>query len=822
MLVTVLPWSGDVPDWLDDLQKVLPKRYRLERELKRGGMGRVYLAHESHPDRQVAIKVLDPEVTIRLGRERFLREVSLLSNLTHPHIVPVFAAGDAGGFLYYVMPFIGGKTLAERLAKEGYLPLGVALRIAHEVADALAYAHQHDVIHRDIKPGNILLHDNHALVADFGIARALHVAESEPITEVGVAVGTPTYMSPEQITGEEDVDGRTDVYSLGCVLYEMLIGEPPFRGGDTRSTMIKHITDEPPPFAPRRTDIPAPVAELVFKTLAKDRADRFESARALSRALREQGDPRTSWSGSVPTLPVATKTAPPMWFRPAAIVGAFAIGLIFLWPRLFPRDSMLEALPQRWLDSLAVFPIVNQTGDSNLDHVGRAISDLVVNSLTQLDSIKVSPPHSAEVLQERGLTDPRLATELGVGHLIYGTVSAGSDGVRVLIQHYDAEADALVWSMLWTLEAAHEAEGEERIASEVVSYLAEAVLRVSAQGLMNVPSLSPGHESYSMGTHFMARRTPDGLRRAIQLFDAAIGQDSSYARAYADLSTAYSLALTYRYDVGMDGYDVAGHALVLANRAIDLDSTLSRGWAARAYVGAIAGAPMDNVVADFDRARVRNPNAANVASWSARVLLSQGLFAEASEQLALAVNIDPASPSRRIAWAMSEVQLGNYAHAIEQASLAQELESGLTMPIAIAGRALVLSGQADQCLAMELGPHLGLRALCASAVGDVRGAEALVDSVRTLLDLGQSGFADFTAVLAAEDLAIYYAWNNDASAALVWLQNAFRLSPSGVDLQVRESALFDRVRSDPVFEQALADELDKRWDRVVAAASGAN
>ena len=269
MLITVLPWSGDVPDWFDDLQEVLPKRYRLERELKRGGMGHIYLARESHPDRQVAIKVLDPEVTLRLGRERFLREVSLLSNLIHPHIVPVFAAGDASGFLYYVMPFIEGETVGERVTRNGYLSLGVALRIAHDVADALAYAHQRGIIHRDIKPGNILLHDNHALVADFGIARALHVAESEPITEVGVAIGTPAYMSPEQVTGEEDVDGRTDVYSLGCVLYEMLIGEPPFRGVDTRSTMMKHVTDEPPPFEPRRTDIPVPVRELVFKALAK-------------------------------------------------------------------------------------------------------------------------------------------------------------------------------------------------------------------------------------------------------------------------------------------------------------------------------------------------------------------------------------------------------------------------------------------------------------------------------------------------------------------------------------------------------------------------
>ena len=808
-------------DWFDDLQEVLPKRYRLERELRRGGMGHIYLAHESQPDRQVAIKVLDPEVTMRLGRERFLREVSLLSNLTHPHIVPVFAAGDADGFLYYVMPFIEGETVGERVIKEGHLALGAALRIAHEVADALAYAHQRGIIHRDIKPANILLHDNHALVADFGIARAIRVAESEPITEVGVALGTPTYMSPEQVTGEEDVDGRTDVYSVGCVLYEMLIGEPPFRGFDSRSTMMMHITDDPPPFAPRRTDIPPPVSELVFKALAKDPRDRFESARALSLALREQGDPRTSWSGSVPTIPVRREATSATWLKPAAIVGAFAIVLILLWPRLFPRDAALEAIPQRWVDSLAVFPVVNQTGDSTLDHVGRAISDLIVSSL-RLDSLKVTSPHSAEVLSESGLTDPQLAAQLGVGHLVYGTVSPSLNGVRVLMQHYDATADALVWSTPWTMDVANEAVEEERIASEVVRYLAEDVLRGTSQGRMTVPSLSPGHESHAMGTHFLARRTPEGFRRAIQLFGAAIGQDSTFARAYAGLSVAYSLSLTYRYAIGMDGYAAAGRALANANRAIALDSTLSSAWAARAYLGAIAGAPIDGVIADFDRARAGNADAANVASWSARVLLGQGRFDDALEQAEMAVSLDPASPSRRIAVALSEFQRGNYNHAIEQASMARDLQTGLTLPLAIAGRARLVSGRAAQCVAMELGPHLGLRALCAGATGDITGAAALIDSVRALLDVRRSGFSDFTAVLAAEDLAIYYAWNGDASAALVWLQNAFRLSPSGVDLQVRESALFDPVRDNQAFAQGLATELANRWARVITAERAVN
>jgi serine/threonine-protein kinase len=816
MFGSVLPWSGGVPDSFDDLQAALPKRYRLERKLKRGGMGYIYLAHESQPDRQVAIKVLDPEVTIRLGRDRFLREVSLLSNLTHPHIVPVFAAGDAGGFLYFVMPYIEGETLSERIAREGHLQLGVSLRIAHEVADALAYAHQRGIVHRDIKPSNILLHEGHALVADFGIARAILAAGSEPITEVGIAVGTPAYMSPEQITGEETVDGRTDIYSLGCVLYEMLVGEPPFRGTDTRATMIKHVTDDPPPLKSKRDDIPAPVTALVHRALAKDPEDRFESARAMSQALREEGDPRSSWSGSVQTLPKA-RPGGAGWLKPAAFVAAFALLLIVLWPRLFPRDATLSAT-SRWVDSLAVFPLVNRTGDPRFDHIGHAITDLVVLSLGQLDSLKLSPPHSAEALQERGLTDRQLARELGVQHLVYGSVNPGTDGtIRVIVQHYNAARDALEPTQEWSLDPSNEARDEERIAARVAEHLSNEVLLTVARGSMQVPSLSPGHESQSMGKHFLARRTPEGIRSAIDLFQAAIGQDSAYAQAHADLSVAYSLSLTYRYDIGIDGYMTAGSALAHANHAIDLDSNLAAGWAARGYLGAIAGAPLDRVAEDFERASALNRNAADVASWSARVLLGQGRFDEALERAELAVIIDPASPSRRIAVALLELRRGEYDRAIEQAAVARDLEAGLVMPLAIAGRARVLSGKAIECDGMELGPHQGLRALCADAMGDVVRGAAVIDSVRALADVGQSGHPDFSAVLAAEDLAVYYAWKGDPTAALIWVRNAFRMSPSGVDTQIRESAFFDSVRSDSTFAAGLTTALNGRWARVTAA-----
>jgi len=221
-------------DQLARLQTALTGRYTIERELGRGGMAIVYLAQDLKHRRSVAIKVLHPELAAAVGTDRFLREIEIAASLTHPHIVPLHDSGEADSFAYYVMPYVEGESLRERLSRETQLPLDGAVQIAREVADALAYAHSHDVVHRDIKPENILLEAGHAVVSDFGIARAISAAGGEKLTATGLAVGTPAYMSPEQLAGGEHVDGRTDVYSLGCVLYEMLAGSRPSPGRPRR------------------------------------------------------------------------------------------------------------------------------------------------------------------------------------------------------------------------------------------------------------------------------------------------------------------------------------------------------------------------------------------------------------------------------------------------------------------------------------------------------------------------------------------------------------------------------------------------------------
>jgi pimeloyl-ACP methyl ester carboxylesterase/tRNA A-37 threonylcarbamoyl transferase component Bud32 len=274
-----------VANELERLRATLATQYRLDHEIGRGGMATVYLATDVRHDRRVAVKVLSPELAAAIGPERFLREIGITARLAHPHILPLLASGDADGLLYYIMPYVDGESLRDRLDRETQLPIDDAVQIAREVADALAYAHSHDVVHRDIKPENILLGSGHAVVADFGIARALTAASGGPLTGTGIALGTPAYMSPEQSAGDTHLDGRSDIYSLGCVLYEMLAGSPPFSGPTVQSLLARHAVDPVPPIHTVRSTVPHALERVVLQALAKVPADRFATARQLHQAL---------------------------------------------------------------------------------------------------------------------------------------------------------------------------------------------------------------------------------------------------------------------------------------------------------------------------------------------------------------------------------------------------------------------------------------------------------------------------------------------------------------------------------------------------------
>ncbi len=286
----------------------LAARYTIERELGSGGMATVFLARDIKHKRQVAVKILKPELTVSLGAERFLREIETTANLRHPHIVPLYDSGEVRGALYYVMPFVEGESLRERLKREGQLPLDDAIRIAREVAGALSYAHARGIVHRDIKPENILLESGHAVVTDFGIARAVREAGTESLTGAGISLGTPAYMSPEQAAGEREVDGRSDLYSLGCVLYEMLSGQPPFTGPTAPSIIKQHMVTEARPISNLRPAVPAPVSAALERALAKNPGDRFSVVSQFGDAL---GQPE-----STPISAAALPTAPPPTVNP--------------------------------------------------------------------------------------------------------------------------------------------------------------------------------------------------------------------------------------------------------------------------------------------------------------------------------------------------------------------------------------------------------------------------------------------------------------------------------------------------------------------------
>jgi len=328
-------------DQLDRLTAALADRYRIEREIGSGGMATVYLAEDLKHHRQVAIKVLRPDLAATLGPERFLREIEVAANLTHPHILPLLDSGDADGSLYYVMPYIEGQSLRDKLAREGELPIGEAVRIIRDVVDALTEAHAHGVVHRDIKPENILLRGRHALVTDFGVAKAVSEATGrEKLTTAGIALGTPAYMAPEQAAADPHLDHRVDIYAVGAVAYELLTGRPVFMGTTPQMILSAHVTEAPQPVTKHRDTVPAALEQLVLRCLEKKPADRFQSAEELLPQLEALATPS---GGMTPTdtRPLAAAPGTRRQFVPAALGGAAVLIVLgFLGMQLLKSDPI--------------------------------------------------------------------------------------------------------------------------------------------------------------------------------------------------------------------------------------------------------------------------------------------------------------------------------------------------------------------------------------------------------------------------------------------------------------------------------------------------
>ncbi len=406
----------ELADTIARLSAALADRYRFERELGHGGMATVYLAEDLKHHRRVAVKVLRPELAASIGAERFLREIETTANLRHPHILPLYDSGDVADpgdsagerFLFYVMPLVEGETLRARLDRERQLPIDEALRIAREVSDALSYAHARGVIHRDIKPENILLESGHAVVADFGIARAVGAAGADSLTGTGITVGTPAYMSPEQASADHDLDGRSDLYALGCVLYEMLAGQPPFTGPTVEAIVRQHLIAEPPPVTNLRPAVPGSVLVALQRALAKNPADRFNPVAQFSDALRVN-EPQAASASIAPPAALPRRRS-----RLTAISAIAAIGAIVLiaaftaWRRLAPTG---EARPK----SIAVLPFESVGGDTANIYFAEGIADELTTALTAVAGLRVAATSSAFTYRGKTVDAREVGKALNVG-----------------------------------------------------------------------------------------------------------------------------------------------------------------------------------------------------------------------------------------------------------------------------------------------------------------------------------------------------------------------------------------------------------------------
>jgi len=526
-----------VTDALSALSAALADRYRLERELGHGGMATVYLAQDLKHDRAVALKVLKPELAHALGPERFLREIQVTAQLDHPHILPLLDSGDAGGFLYYVMPYVQGETLRTRLMREKQLPLDDALQIAAEVADALNYAHGQGIVHRDIKPENLLLAGRHVRVADFGIARAVTAAGGDSLTATGVAIGTPAYMSPEQAGGSKDVDGRSDLYSLGCVLYEMLAGHPPFTGGTAHEILARHSMDAVPSLAAARPTVPEGLERAIATALAKVPADRFSTAAQFADALARRG--------SSATVGAARSSRRVARLAVIAVAGMVTVGGAILMLRPSPKA------PGYARTAIAVLPFQNLSAQGPHAYFAGGLHDELLTQLSKVAALKVISRTSVMGYESTKTPLRQIASELGVGSVVEGSVQIEGSRLRVNVQLIDAATDAPVWAERYdrTLDDAFAIQSD--VAQRIVAAVGAALSDAEQQRLAAVPTANAeAYRLYLQGREYLIR--PGFLRRneeiAQQLFETALARDPGFALAHAALSEVHGRMFWFRYD----------------------------------------------------------------------------------------------------------------------------------------------------------------------------------------------------------------------------------------------------------------------------------
>jgi serine/threonine-protein kinase len=780
------PRGPSLTDLLARLRAALAQRYTIERQLGRGGMATVYLARDLKHDRLVALKVLHPELAATLGAERFLREIRLAARLQHPNILSVHDSGEAAGQLWFTMPYVEGESLRAWLTREHGISLEDAVRIAGEAAEALDSAHRHGVIHRDVKPENILLSEGHALLADFGIARA--VGGDERLTETGIALGTPDYMSPEQGSGETMLDGRTDVYALGCVLYEMLAGHPPFMGATAREVVARHTRDPVPSLRTSRPDLPAAVEHAVLKALAKAPADRFQTAGAFRDALA--------------TAPAAT--AAPWWERRAARAAAAAVAVLavgyFVYTHRSASGGAGGGPPADGAGrSIAVLPFVNLSRDQGDEYFSDGMSEELMTALHAVTGLRVAARTSAFAFRNKNVNASEIGRQLNVGTLLEGTVRRAGTRVRVSAQLINA-ADGY---QLWAEEYERDIKDVFAVQDDISRAIVRA-LQVTLGGAPNAPLVrrsteSPeAHDLYLKGRYFFSQRSEPGqLRKSAGYFEQAIRADSLYASAYSGLSDASSVLAIWGYEAPRQGFSRAKAA---AQRALRLDSTLAEAHTSLGIISLYYDWDWVAAEQELTRAIALDPQYGPAHLFQAWYFIITGKPGEAEREVQRAREVDPLSVIVNTRVATVFYYGHRFDNAVAQLRKTLKLDSTNSLTYAELARASLGAKRCDAALAAARFIPVSLP----NPEGAARGAAPALcghreEGLRALRDVTQQAQRGY---VVPTKFAMLYAALGEKDSAFAWLERGYEERDAFmVFMQVEP--LYDPVRTDPRFARLV-------------------
>jgi len=735
-------------DAVTSLTNTLADRYTIERILGHGGMATVHLAEERKHKRKVAIKVLKQEFGASVGAERFLREIGIAAQLAHPHIVPLIDSGESDGSLYYVSPYVAGGSLRDRLNRENKIPIDDALRIAHEVGAALDYAHRNGFVHRDVKPENILFADDHALLADFGIAHVCTSADGESLTLAGLALGTPEYMSPEQASGETDIGIPGDIYGLACVFYETLAGEPPFRGASPRATMAKQVTERARPLRTLRPDAPSGFERVLEKALAKDPAQRFATIVEFCDALDH--------ARSEPNRPFAMTTR-----------------------------------------TIAVLPFVNASPDPDNEYLSDGITDELINALAKVEGLRVASRTSVFALKGKAQDVRAIGALLEASEVLEGTLRRSGDNLRITAQLTSTDDGRLVWSERYDRRLDDVFAIQDEIARTIVTKLrstsfADLIAAPSDRHTENVEA----YGLYLRGRYAWNKRTSDGVIEGIKYFEDAIVADASYALAYTGLADSYALHIDYRNVPVHEGFE---KAKFYARKAIELDDTLAEAHASLAWSLFIYDWDWNGAAKEFRRAIELDPRYATAHQWYAFMLASQEKFDEALIEAHTAQENDPASVSVRRSLGYCYLYARKYQQARYHLDRAIAMNPTAEESYRIQGLILTLDKQypaAERALreALSLAPECGTYtkatlAYSLACAGDLSYAREVAAELEE---------KHKTEYVSPVELATVYIALGNAERALDWIERAVD-DRRGWVAYLRVHPIMDPLRGEPRF-----------------------